>query len=372
MVMTRRLFRFRPQIELLEDRNCPSVAYLDGTLFITDPSNRNDNIQVAPAANGGAEVSSNLGSGNFGPVDAVVVNLGSGNDNVRIGSLPGATVNVTVLNGNDNIAIGKEVSILVTAGEGNNNIQTGNASPTQISVTGNGNNNIQAAGTGDSIEVVGNGHNNIMDTGSNDVINLNGNGNNNIDNQGQGSYTYLVGTGHNHLRGVEAFAINTTISAHLTSLTSAGGSTAGTINSGLLQGTTQFSATFTDAQLDYVGTLVITTADGSTLTLADQGNLNAATGAFVDHLTVSSGTGRFAGASGTLFDQGTLDLQTGTFANVPLTGVIFVPQEQSAAEDRESEPAAELLRYGTTAPNLATDGPPQTRIPAEDAGKEKF
>src|SRR6185437_5042994 len=98
---------------------------------------------------------------------------------------------------------------------------------------------------------------------------------------------------------VHAFTINpinTTISAQLTSLTNTGGSTVGSISSGLLTGTTQFSGTFTDLQGDYVGTLLITTATG-TLTLADIGNLNPSTGAFTDQLTVTSGTGQFAGAS---------------------------------------------------------------------------
>jgi hypothetical protein len=119
--------------------------------------------------------------------------------------------------------------------------------------------------------------------------------------------------------GSDGHPIHTTISAHLTGPTS----TVGVIPSGLLRGTTAFSATFTDAQGDYVGTLVITTKHG-TLTLHDQGNLNPASGQFTDHLTVVGGTGRFAGATGELFDQGTLNLQTGSFANVPLTGLIHL------------------------------------------------
>jgi hypothetical protein len=62
--------------------------------------------------------------------------------------------------------------------------------------------------------------------------------------------------------------------------------------------------------------------------LQDQGNLNPATGQFTDHLTVTSGTGRFAGATGELFDQGILDLQTGSFADVPVTGVICLEHGQ--------------------------------------------
>jgi hypothetical protein len=127
--------------------------------------------------------------------------------------------------------------------------------------------------------------------------------------------------------GSDWHPINTTISAHLTSPTS----TAGVIQSGLLRGTTAFSATFTDAQGDYVGTLVITTKHG-TLTLHDLGNLNTSTGQFTDHLTVVSGTGRFAGATGELFDQGTLNLQTGSFTDVPLTGLIHL-QHGSGGKD---------------------------------------
>ncbi len=318
-----------------------SVAYLNGTLFITDLSNGNDNIKVSPIAGGGATVSSNLGSGTFAPVNAVVVSLGGGNDNVQIGSLPGATVNVAAQGGNNTIAIGNEADTVVSLGGGNNNVHTGNASLTQqifvagsgnnnisagtgdnvILVAGNGNNNLSAAGTNDFIEVLGNGNNHLTDTGTGDLIWLGG-GNNNLDNPGAGSVTFILsGTGHNHVHGVQEFPIDTTISAHLTGPTS----TAGSISSGLLAGTTQFSATFTDAQGDYVGTLVITTAKG-TLTLADQGNLNPSSGAFTDHLTVIGGTGQFAGASGTLGDFGTLNLQTGVFVDAPLTGVIYLKE----------------------------------------------
>jgi PPE-repeat protein len=127
--------------------------------------------------------------------------------------------------------------------------------------------------------------------------------------------------------GSDCHNIHTTISATLTSLTATGGSTAGTISSGLLRGTTAFSATFTDAAGDYVGTLVITTRHG-TLTLGDVGNLNSTTGQFRDDLTVVSGTGRFVGATGHLADQGTLNLQTGSFAGVPLTGMICLQHPQ--------------------------------------------
>src|SRR4051812_41991892 len=117
--------------------------------------------------------------------------------------------------------------------------------------------------------------------------------------------------------GADWHKIHTEISAQLTSPTS----TAGSIQGGLLRGTTEFNAVFVDAQGDYVGTLVITTKHG-TLTLQDQGALNPVTGEFTDHLTVVSGTGRFAGATGELSDQGVLDLQTGAFAPTGLTGQI--------------------------------------------------
>src|SRR5437867_1516590 len=107
--------------------------------------------------------------------------------------------------------------------------------------------------------------------------------------------------------GPESHKIHGTIEGHLTILTATRGSTEGSIRSGLLRGTTHLDAVFTDAQGDYLGTLVITTKHG-TLTLQDEGNLNQATGQFSDHLTVTGGTGRFAGATGELFDQGTLNL----------------------------------------------------------------
>src|SRR5690242_19088997 len=93
--------------------------------------------------------------------------------------------------------------------------------------------------------------------------------------------------------------INTFFGGHLTGPSS----TAGVIRNGLHRGTTEFSGTFTDAQGDYVGTLVITT-DHGTVTLRDQGRLDFTTGEFTDQLTVTGGTGLFAGATGTLSDHG--------------------------------------------------------------------
>src|SRR5262245_22635344 len=76
------------------------VAYLNGTLFVSDTANGNDRVRITPAANGGATVSSNLGNGTFPDVTRVVVALSSGNHDVQIGDLPGATVNVVALGGN--------------------------------------------------------------------------------------------------------------------------------------------------------------------------------------------------------------------------------------------------------------------------------
>ena len=202
------------------------VAFLNGTLFVQDTSNGNDHVQVTPAANGGATVSSNLGNGTFAAVTKVVVGLGGGNNNVQIGNLPGTTVDVAALDGNNNITVGNAGKLVVSVGGGNNNIHTGNTSPAaqfvcaagngnnnidvanananaaEILVNGNGNNNINAAGTSDFIEVLGNGNNNIKDTGTDDLVWLGGDGSNNIDNQGTGSFTeILAGTGHKKIHG---------------------------------------------------------------------------------------------------------------------------------------------------------------------------
>ncbi len=115
--------------------------------------------------------------------------------------------------------------------------------------------------------------------------------------------------------------IDTTGSGQLTSLTATGGTTVGVIDTGILRGTTQFSAQFTDAQGDYVGMLVITTPQGM-LTLLDVGRLNFTTGEFSDHETVLSGTGHFAGATGYLDFHGLVNLQTGMFVDDSITGVI--------------------------------------------------
>jgi hypothetical protein len=200
------------------------VGYLNGTLFVSDTSNANDNVVVTPTTGGGVTVSSNLGSGTFSPISRVFVGLGSGNSNVQIGNLPGVTVNVTTFDGNNQIAVGNSGKLVVHVGEGNNHIQTGNSSPAaqfvcvsgsgnnqittantntaEFLVAGNGNNHLSASGTGDFIEVLGNGNNDVEDTGTNDLVWLGGDGNNTIDNAGMGSLTeILAGNGHNKVRG---------------------------------------------------------------------------------------------------------------------------------------------------------------------------
>jgi hypothetical protein len=200
-----------------------SIAYLSGVLFVTDLSNSNDHIKVSPSAGGGARVSSNLGDATFAPVTAVVVSLAGGNNDVKIASLPGATVNVVALGGNNDIKIGDETEVVVSVGSGNNDINIGDVVTTAqifaggngnnsirtdeggtaaILVAGNGNNDIDAAGTNDFIEVVGNGNNDIKDKGANDLVTFGGDGNNDIDNDGARSFTQILsGSGHNHVRG---------------------------------------------------------------------------------------------------------------------------------------------------------------------------
>jgi hypothetical protein len=56
--------------------------------------------------------------------------------------------------------------------------------------------------------------------------------------------------------------------------------------------------------------------------LQDRGHLNLTTGEFTDQLTVSGGTGRFAGASGTLADHGLVNFQTGSLTTDAFAGLI--------------------------------------------------
>ncbi len=202
------------------------VGYLNGTLFVLDTANGNDHVSVSPTGSG-VTLSSNLGNGTYAPVTRVVTALGSGNTQVQIGNLAGATVDVVALDGNNNIAVGNVGKLVDSVGQGNNHVATGNCSvarfigvnghgnnqidvqsgsPAEVLVFGNGNNIVNARGAGDFIEVLGNGNNQITDTGTNDLIGLGGDGNNETDDQGDGSFTeILAGHGHNRIRGLWEF-----------------------------------------------------------------------------------------------------------------------------------------------------------------------
>jgi hypothetical protein len=197
-----------------------SIAYLNGSLFITDLANGNDNIKVAPTLGGGASVTTNFGKGTFAAVNNVVVSLGNGNNNVQVGNFPGK-VNVAALDGNNNVIIGNESEVVVNAGGGNNHITVGKANPAMVFVAGNGNNaifadggqdniyvggngnnHVLAAGTGDFLQLWGNGNNTIFDIGNNDTIIFAGDGNNIFLNRGIGSFTHLLaGMGKNYFFG---------------------------------------------------------------------------------------------------------------------------------------------------------------------------
>jgi hypothetical protein len=99
-------------------------------------------------------------------------------------------------------------------------------------------------------------------------------------------------------------AINTQGKGQITSFNAATGqvTTFGEIDSGLLRGTTQFSAQITDARDDYVGRTLVNTEKGSII-LTDTGTLHA-NGTFTDHATISAGTGQFKEAIGRLTFQG--------------------------------------------------------------------
>ena len=85
--------------------------------------------------------------------------------------------------------------------------------------------------------------------------------------------------------------------------------TEGTIPSGALAGTTQFSVLSlgpgdSPELLLYGGELIVTTADG-TLTIQDNGVLNTLDGTFFEIEQAVAGTGSLADHTGTLFAQGT-------------------------------------------------------------------
>jgi hypothetical protein len=108
----------------------------------------------------------------------------------------------------------------------------------------------------------------------------------------------------------------------LTSFNTATGqaTTAGTIDTGVLRGTTQFSAQFIDAAGDYVGQTLIVTTHG-TVMLTDVGTSNP-DGTFTDHATIVGGTGKFAGATGALVFQGHFLADGVHFTDDSITGSI--------------------------------------------------
>src|SRR5262249_18431237 len=155
---------------------------LNGTLFVLDMTNGNDHVEVTPAGGGAVTLSSNLGNGTFTGVTRVVTALGSGNNHVQIGNLPGVTVNDVALDGNNKFTVGDVGKLVVSAGQGNNNIATGNSSATQfIGVSGHGNNQVNVQSNGPSVILAfGNGNNNITSRGHGDFIEVLGNGNNHV------------------------------------------------------------------------------------------------------------------------------------------------------------------------------------------------
>jgi hypothetical protein len=208
-------------INMVPTAAAKSIAYLNGSLFITDLGNGNDNITVSPTLGGGASVNTNFGKATYPAVNTIVVSLGNGNANILIGNLPGAKVNVAALDGNNSILIGNESETVVSVGAGNNHITIGRANPAMVFVAGNGNNDIftgggqnniylggngnnhvLAAGNGDVLQLWGNGNNTVFDIGANDTINFAGDGNNIFLNRGAGSFTHLLaGMGKNYFFG---------------------------------------------------------------------------------------------------------------------------------------------------------------------------
>ncbi len=85
--------------------------------------------------------------------------------------------------------------------------------------------------------------------------------------------------------------------------------TAGSIDGGLLGGSTTFAVTDIQPgdsvdQLQYAGELVITTPNG-VLTIHDKGVLNQSEATFFEIDQIVSGTGSFENVTGLLFSQGT-------------------------------------------------------------------
>ena len=107
------------------------------------------------------------------------------------------------------------------------------------------------------------------------------------------------------------------VTGHLTNT----GSVSQVSNGGLLNDANGVftRSSFDPATGDYSGTLVDTTADGSTLTRHLVGQENLTTGAVTETLTILGGTGIFLGATGGGVDSGT---ETG--GNLQLTGTGFI------------------------------------------------
>lgn len=97
-------------------------------------------------------------------------------------------------------------------------------------------------------------------------------------------------------------------------------STAGTIDTGVLRGTTEFSAQFIDAAGDYVGQTLIVTKHGNVM-LTDVGTSNP-DGTFTDQATIVGGTGKFAGATGSLVFHGHFLADGVHFIDDSITGSI--------------------------------------------------
>ena len=216
------------RLEQLEDRLTPAaISFSSGVLSIADPSNSSDHVRITPTANGGVRLDSNLGDGVFGPaVTEIDLNLGNGNECVKIGNLPGVVVSITAGNGNDHITAGNEAVLAVLVGSGDNDIQTGaglvtvsvdgggnnsihlGAGVNNVFVSGDGNNRITAGGAHDFIQVVGNGNNSIKDTGADGTVAVIGNGNNNVkisstdtatvDGSGRNDIDIIHGRDHGH------------------------------------------------------------------------------------------------------------------------------------------------------------------------------
>jgi hypothetical protein len=141
-----------------------------------------------------------------------------------------------------------------------------------------------------------------------------------------------VSGGHGPPGTVHHFKINAKGEGQITSFNRATGqvTTSGTIDDGVLRGTTEFRAQIIDSAGDYVGATTIVTKHGD-VTLSNVGTLNP-NGAFTDHATVTGGTGRFAGATGSLVFQGH-ELADGVhFLDDSITGTIDVTRHHPAGD----------------------------------------